>query len=253
VFDVPADAYGVFMGRFSSPLALRFADLTDPRPGDRVLDVGCGPGALTSVLVDRVGSDHVAAVDPSEPFVASLHERLPEVDVRVGPAEELPFDDGSFDLVVAQLVVHFMTDPVAGLREMARVTRPGGRVAANVWDHAGGRSPLDVFWSVVRELDPGATDESHLAGAREGHLAELLEAAGVAEVEASDLTVRVGFDSFDQWWEPYTFGVGPAGAYVAGLDDVRREAVRDACARRWPDGPFTVEAAAWCARGTISP
>jgi SAM-dependent methyltransferase len=250
-FDVAPDAYGRFMGRYSSPLAVALLDLLRPQPGDRALDVGCGPGALTTVLVDRLGASNVVALDPSVPFVSGLRERLPEVDARVGSAEELPFEDDSFDLALAQLVVHFMRDPAAGLREMARVTRPGGLLAASVWDHAGGRGPLSPFWAGVADGHPGARNESGLAGAREGDLVERFEAIdGLVDVEPFSLTVRVGFTSFEDWWEPFTFGVGPAGAYVGSLDAVRREEVRDACARRMPSGPFSLDATAWCARGT---
>ena len=127
-FDVSADAYLRFMGRYSEPLAARFADLAGIRPGQRVLDVGCGPGALAAELVSRVGAGAVSAVEPSASFVAAARDRLPGVDIRRSPAEQLPFGDGVFDAAMAQLVVHFMTDPVAGLREMGRVTRPGARV-----------------------------------------------------------------------------------------------------------------------------
>src|ERR1700727_934089 len=140
------------------------------RRGQRVLDVGCGPGALTAELVGRAGAHAVSAVEPSASFAAAVRERLPGVDVRRSAAEALPFPDGAFDAALAQLVVHFMADPVRGLREMGRVPRPGGMVAACVWDHAGGRGPLTAFWSAVRDLDPAAADESDLAGAREGHL-----------------------------------------------------------------------------------
>jgi SAM-dependent methyltransferase len=248
-FDVTADAYARFMGRFSAPLAERFVDLLAPRTGQRALDVGCGPGALTVPLVGLLGVDAVAAVDPSESFVASVRERLPGVDVRAAAAERLPFEDDGFDLALAQLVVHFMADPVAGLREMARVTRPGGTVAASVWDHSSGRGPLSTFWAAVTELVRGARDESGLAGVREGHLAALFDEAGLHEVQPEVLSVRVGFGGFEDWWQPYTLGVGPAGAYVAGLDPARRDKLRSRCAARLPDGPFEVEAAAWCVRG----
>jgi SAM-dependent methyltransferase len=184
--------------------------------------------------------------------VASLRERMPTVDVRLGSAEDLPFEDDAFDLALAQLVVHFMRDPAAGLREMARVTRPGGTMAASVWDHAGGRGPLTPFWQAVTSVHPGVRDESGLAGAREGDLVARFESAGLVGVESASLTVSVTFGSFEQWWEPYTLGVGPAGAYLASLDDVRRAELRDLCARRMPAGAFTLEATAWCARGTIA-
>src|SRR5256714_11808117 len=177
-FNVSADSYLRFMGQYSEPLAAQFADLAAVRGGQRVLDVGCGPGALTAELVRRTSPEAVSAVEPSGSFAVAARERLPGVDIRLAAAEQLPFGDAVFDAVLAQLVVHFMADPVAGLREMGRVTRPGGIVAACVWDHAGGRGPLSAFWRAVRELDPGADDESDLAGGRGGHPAGLVRPAG---------------------------------------------------------------------------
>ena len=166
-------------------------------------------------------------------------------------AERLPFPDGAFDAAMAQLVVHFMADPVAGLREMGRVTRPGGVVAACVWDHAGGRGPLTAFWSAVRELDPSADDESGLAGVREGHLAELFAQAGLGAAQVTALTVRVRYDRFEQWWEPLTLGVGPAGSYVASLAADRRAALREQCRRQLPADPVEISATAWAAVSRI--
>jgi len=246
-FEVGADAYGRFMGRFSEPLAAQFVAFAGLVRGGRALDVGCGTGALTAVLVERAGA--VSAVDPSEAFVAAARSRLPGVDIQRAGAERLPFPDDVFDFALAQLVVHFMADPVAGLREMGRVTRPGGTVAACVWDHAGGGSPLTTFWTAVNELDPQARDESALAGAREGHLAELFSAAGLHDIESALLTVRSSFAGFDEWWEPYTLGVGPAGEYVKGLDPGPRAALRERCAALLPGaGPFDVSASAWTVR-----
>src|SRR4029077_7800034 len=201
----------------------------------------------TSELVRRLGADAVAAVDPTEAFVAAARERHPGVDVRRAPAEGLPFPDDTFDAALAQLVVHFMADPVTGLREMARVTRPGGVVAACVWDHAGGRGPLSAFWRAVRELDPGADDESNLAGVREGHLAELFAQAGLDAVQTTTLTVRVRQEGFESWWETFMLGVGPAGAYLASLPAERRDELRELCRRQLPEGPFEVSATAWAA------
>ena len=248
-FAVSADAYDRFMGRYSVPLAPQLADLAGVSSGQHVLDVGCGPGALTAELVRRLGSTAVSAVDPSEPFVAAVQERHPEVTVRRASAEELPFPNEAFDAALAQLVVHFMENPVAGLGEMARVTRQGGVVAACVWDHGGGHGPLSLFWEVARELDPEVEDESHLAGTREGDLAELFQAAGLHEIEDTALSVSVEHPTFDDWWEPYTLGVGPAGAYVAGLDPELREQLRERCQERLPAPPFVLSARAWATHG----
>lgn len=244
-FEVTADAYMRFMGQYSEPLAPRFADLAGIHDGQRVLDVGCGPGALTAELVSRVGAASVSAVEPSASFAAAVRQRLPGAEVRQSAAEQLPFPDGTFDAALAQLVIHFMADPVRGLREMHRVTRPGGTVAACVWDHAGDRGPLAAFWAAVRELDPAAEDESGLAGVREGQLAKLFSQAGLDRTSVTTLTVRICHASFDHWWQPFTLGVGPAGGYVASLAPDRRAALREQCRRLLPAGPVEITAAAW--------
>ena len=249
-FDVAAEAYDRFMGRYSLQLSPQLADFAGVRGGgQRVIDVGCGPGALTAELVRRLGPAAVAAVDPSEPFVAAARARNPGVDVRSASAEQLPFPDDAFDAALAQLVVHFMSDPVAGLAEMGRVTRRDGIVAACVWDHAGGQGPLSLFWRAARELDPEVEDESQLAGAREGHLAELFEAAGLRDIEGTALSASVKHPSFEEWWEPFTGGVGPAGSHVAGLDALRAAELRERCRALLPDAPFALTARAWAARG----
>lgn len=237
------------MGRFSEQLGPLFADFAGVQGSGRALDVGCGPGALTVELVARLGAVNVAAIDPSEPFVEAARERNHEVDVRHAPAEKVPFADDAFDFALAQLVVHFMADAVAGLSEMARVTRSGGVVAACVWDYYGGTSPLSQFWTALEEFDSEAENEAHLAGAREGQLGELFCAAGLENVQQSSLSVGVEFASFEEWWAPYELGVGPAGAYVAGLDDARREELRELCRTRMQRAPFTITGRAWAARG----
>ena len=247
-FEVGGDAYGRFMGRYSEPLATVFTDWVGAHRGERALDVGCGPGALSGVLIDRLGIERVVAVDPSEPFVDAITARFPGLEVHRCPAEQLPFDDSQFDQTLAQLVVHFMQDPETGLAEMARVTRPGGTVAACVWDLAGDRSPLSTFWAAVRRLDPAATDESWARGAREGQLAELALDAGLTDVESTELRVTVTHPSFDEWWDPFTFGVGPAGDHVASLGDAARDALREECRSAFPDGAFEVTAVAWAMR-----
>ena len=250
-FAVAAESYDRFMGRYSVLLAPQLATLAGVAAGQRVLDVGCGPGALTTELVRLVGPGGVTAVDPSESFVAAARERHPGVTVELAGAEQLPFPDGSFDAALAQLVVHFMADPVAGLREMARVTRSGGVIAACVWDYAGGTSPLSAFWDAAHELDSDVDDESGLAGARAGHLAELFEAAGLRHVAETALAVTIEHPTFEDWWEPFTLGVGPAGAYVAGLDAERQAELRERCRARLPNRPFALIARAWAARGRV--
>ena len=250
-FAVDAGAYDRFMGRYSVRLAPSFADFAGIAAGRRVLDVGCGPGALTTELVQRLGAAAVAAVDPSERFVAAARERHPGVQVRIAAAEELPFADAEFDAALAQLVVHFMDDPVRGLAEMVRVTRNGGVVAACVWDHAGGHTPLAPFWDAVHELDPDATDESRLAGGHEGHLTELCTKAGLRDVEETALPVSVEHATFEEWWEPFTLGVAPAGAYVTSLDSARQTELRERCQERLGAGPFVIDSRAWSALGYV--
>ncbi|MDN5805371.1 MAG: class I SAM-dependent methyltransferase [Microlunatus sp.] len=249
-FDVSADAYGRFMGRFSEPLAVEFAAFAGVQSGMTALDVGCGPGALTARLVELLGADSVRAADPSPSFVAAARARFPGMDIAEARAEALPLPDNAVDMALAQLVVHFMKDPVAGLREMARVTRPGGIVAACTWDLGPtGRAPVSLLEQAAKDLGVGDAREAGLPGSLEGHLAELLTAAGLTDVSSGEATVHVAFADFDQWWEPYTLGVGPAGVLVKGLDPVDRERLRVRCSELLPDGPFEITATAWCVRG----
>jgi SAM-dependent methyltransferase len=248
-FEVAADAYDQFMGRFSRLLAPQMADLAGVHPGQDALDVGCGTGALTQVLVDRLGAKNVTGVDPSEAFVAAARERFPDVRIEHGSAEALPFDDDVVDASIAQLVVHFMKDPVRGIGEMRRVTRPGGTVAACVWDHAGKTGPLHLFWAAANSLGPNAPDEANLPGAREGHLLELFGAAGLRDVEGSVVVADLEMPTFDDYWAPFNRGVGPAGAYVRQLAPAERERLREKARELAGSEPFTVTARAWAARG----
>ncbi|HEY6635204.1 MAG TPA: methyltransferase domain-containing protein [Acidimicrobiia bacterium] len=250
-FAIPADAYDRFMGRYSMPLARSFADFAGVEAGQSVLDVGCGPGALTGELVRRLGPAAVSAADPSESFVAAAQERYPMVDVRRAAAESMPFDDQAFDAALAQLVVHFMTDPIAGLTEMARVTRAEGTVAACVWDHSGVRGPLSLFWEAARQLDPDVDDESNYAGASEGDLARLFESAGLHDIDDGVVSVDVEHPTFEEWWEPFTLGVGPAGDHTRSLDPERQLQLREKCRELQPAAPFVVTAVAWAARGRV--
>jgi len=243
-----ADAYDRFMGRYSRPLAAPFADFAGLPLDGRVLDVGCGPGALTSELARRAGPRLVTAVDPTEEYVAALRDRDPGVQVIRATAEDLPFEEGCFDATLAQLVVNVMDDPVAGLREMARVTRDGGVVAACVWDFTDG-GPLGPFWAAARTLDPEVETGSVCPGSRAGHLADLFRAAGIRDIVDSAVAVDVEHSTFEDWWEPFTLGVAPSGAHVAGLEPDRRTALRELCRGRLPEPPFVVSAKAWVARG----
>jgi ubiquinone/menaquinone biosynthesis C-methylase UbiE len=248
-FNVAADAYDRFMGQYSSQLSSQLADLAGIEAGQHVIDVGCGPGALTTELVQRLGASAVAAVDPSEQFVAAIRERHPGVDVRLASAENLPFGDSEFDAALAQLVVHFMADPIDGLSEMRRVTRPGGVVAASVWDMGGGRAPISPYWKAARELDPKLTGESDRAGGQEGHLVELFAAAGLRDVEQAELTATTEYETFEEWWYPYTLGVGPAGAHAQSLEPEQLAELRERCRQLLPEPPFAFTAYAWAARG----
>ncbi|PKH42830.1 Ubiquinone/menaquinone biosynthesis C-methylase UbiE [Nocardioides alpinus] len=248
-FEVAGEAYDRFMGRYSRPLAADLAALLAPSTGQRAIDVGCGPGALTGALVERLGVDAVAAVDPSAPFVEACGARFPGVDVRQGTADSLPFDDDTFDLAAAGLVVHFMPDPVAGLTEMARVTRAGGWVAATVWDLAGSRAPMWPVWEAFGVIRPGGLAEERLPAGTDGELRRMFEAAGLRDVEAAEMPVTVTHGTFEEWWTPYLKGVGPIGEELAALDTSDRQRVEDLCRDRLGAGPFDLTAVAYAVRG----
>lgn len=245
-----AASYARFMGRFSEPLAHRFADLAPPPPSGRLLDVGCGPGVLTAVLAERYGAERVDAIDPSPAMVTSARERLPGVEVREGAAEALPYPDDAYAASYAQLVVHFMADPHAGVAELARVTRPGGLVAACVWDHGGGRGPLSLFWSAVDEVDPGArAGHRPSMGSTEGDLLRLFGDAGLHDVQPGQLPVTLPLASFEEWWAPFAEPAGSVGDYLATRTPDQVAELREECRRRLPEGPFELTVWAWCATG----
>ena len=248
-FDVAGEAYDRFMGRYSSPLAASLADWLGVTSGHRVLDVGCGPGALTEHLVALVGADQVAAVDPSESFVEACRSRHPGVDVRLGAAEALPFEDDTFDVTAACLVVHFMTDPVGGLAEMKRVTRTGGRVGATVWDLADSRAPMWPLWEAFAEIAPQHLGERGFQGGSRDSLVAILEGAALRDIESVELPVTVTHPTFDEWWEPYLHGVGPAGEAIAAMDPDRRASLAEVLRRNLGEGPFDITAVAFAALG----
>ena len=256
MFRAPADAYDRFVGRYGPPLAAAFADFAGVEVGMRALDVGAGTGALTAVLAERLGAGAVTAAEPSEPFAAACRARVAGAEVVVAAAEALPFGDREFDATLSQLVVNFMADPERGVREMARVTRPGGVVAACVWDYAGEMTLLRAFWDAAREVEPepaAAADEAVvMSWCREGELAELSRRCGLEDVESRALAVEARYDDFDDLWAPFPTGVGPAGAFCVSLDGERQAELREAYRRRLgvDDGPFTLTARAWAAVGT---
>ena len=257
MFQAPPAAYDRYIGRYSGELAVGLMAFAGVAPGQRALDVGCGPGGLTAALAERLGAGAVAAIDPSEPFVEACRERVPGADVRAGGAEALPWGDGAFDAVLSQLVVNFMSDAVAGVREMRRVARPGGTVASAVWDYAGEMTLLRCFWDAAARVDPeggAAKDEGRVMRyCRPDELQALWEAAGLGEVAGSDLRVSAAYEDFDGLWAPLERGVGPAGAYAVGLDQERRAALREELrgALGSPDGAFTLSARAWCVSGRV--
>lgn len=252
-FATSGEAYDAFMGRYSRPLATVFADAADIRAGQTVLDVGCGPGALTEVLVGRLGTENVRACDPSPPFVEACTARLPGVDVRAGRAEAIPFDDGAFDAALAQLVLHFVSDPAAAGTELRRVLRPGGVAAACVWDFDGGMEMLRAFWDASVSVVPDAPDEAHtLRFGHPGEIAELLATAGFENIEETTLHVTSTYTGFEDLWSGFLAGIGPAGAFLVSLDDEPRRAIREELFRilAAPAGPFTLGAVARFAQGT---
>jgi len=248
-FFVGADAYDNFMGRYSSRLAAEFADFAGVNGGN-VIDVGAGTGTLTAELMRR--GANVAAVEPSEPFVEAYANRHPGVDVRHSPAEQIPYADGEFDAALAQLVVNFMGDAVAGVREMARVTKPGGVVAACVWDLDGGRSPISPVWKAAQKLGFGANrGNDHATGTGPGQLFDVFTQAGLRDVQEEEVSIAIEHASFDEWWEPFTHGVGPVGAFVQGLGDEQRNALIDELRNSLGDPPSGIAAVTWAARGRV--
>jgi SAM-dependent methyltransferase len=252
------DAYDSWVGRYGQQLADALVEFAGVEAGMRALDVGCGPGALTRALVDRLGASNVAAADPSEPFVEACRSRLPGVEVVVASAEALPFADNEFDGALSQLVVNFMSDAEAGIREMARVTRPGGVVAACVWDYGGEMTLMRAFWAAAREVDPvrgaEADEGAVMRWSGEGDLEELWRLIGLTDVRFDALVVRAAYESFDDLWSPLPTGVGPAGAFAKSLDDERRAALYDAYRRGLGvgDESFELTARAWAVAGTVA-
>ena len=250
-FAVPPEGYDNFMGRYSRQLSPLLAHFAGVRPGFRALDVGCGPGALTEVLAGLIGPEHVGAADPSPGFAAACAARVPGADVHAAPAEQLPWEDATFDVALAQLVVEFMRDVGAGVREMRRTVKPGGTVAACTWE-AGGMTMLHTFWEAAVAVDPAAPAERMRLG-RPDALRELWTDSDLDDVVVEPLDVESAYEDFDSFWRPFTGGVGPAGAYLASLAPDTQAALREECRRRLgdPQAPFRLSARAWAARGRV--
>jgi ubiquinone/menaquinone biosynthesis C-methylase UbiE len=227
------------------------------RPGQRALDVGCGPGALAVELVALLGAANVSAVDPSERFVEVCRLRAPGADVRVGVAESLPFPDASFDAVLAQLVVDGMADARHGVAEMRRVARPGGVVAASIWDFEGGMTLLRAAWNAALALD---ADMARSFGAdrrrpfsRPDELDELWRATGLREVEVGKVSAGADYADLDDLWYPFAAGVGGIGGFVQSLDERTRTRMKLEIGRNLgnPRGTFRLIAEAWYIRGRV--
>ena len=251
-FTASADAYDRFIGRYTPSLATALADAAGVRAGMRVLDVGCGPGGLAGVLASRLGAANVAAIDPAPQFAEACRARNPGADVRDGVAEELPWADGTFDAALSSLVIGFMSDADKGLGEMRRVTRVGGTVAACMWDvDGGGMTMLRTFWAAARRVDPTTAGEGPRAGTAEDDIAVRLRRVGLDDVVGGALQSRADYAGFDDFWEPFTFAIGPTGQYLGSLSTEQQAQVREGCRAALPDGPFTLDARAWYARGTV--
>lgn len=255
MFRKPAAAYDRFIGRYAAALGEELVAFARVERGMRALDVGCGPGGLTAVLAARLGAEHVAAAEPSEPFAAACRERVPGVEVVAAGAEALPFPDGAFDAALAQLVVNFMADAPAGVREMARVTRAGGVVGACVWDYAGEMTFLRAFWDAAREVEPeraSAADEGpRMRYCDPASLEALWREAGLDDVRSAALVVSAGYSGFDDLWAPLLAGIGPAGAFTAAASEDARAALRTALRDRLGAGdePFSLSARAFAVVG----
>jgi SAM-dependent methyltransferase len=255
-----SDAYDRFMGRWSRRLAPVFANFAELKGRGRVVDVGCGIGALSFAVLEGAPSVTAIAVDRSLAYAHFAQHQSPSQRVRflVGNAQALPIATNSMDAALALLVINFIPDPTEAVQQMIRVIRPGGIVAAAVWDYGASMEMLRVFWDEVVALDPAASasDERHMPLCRRGELAALWRGNGLEHVQERELAVELAFSSFDDYWQPFLGGQGPAGAYAASLSNGQRASLearlRTRLVGRGNDGPFTLAARAWAAKGVVS-
>ncbi len=251
------DPYERYVGRWSRRVAPRFLSWLALPPGQRWLDVGCGTGALCAAIADTCSPASLAGAEPSEGFLKTARQNLGgRADLRSGSATALPFEAGAFDVVVSGLVLNFVPDPRAALAEMSRVTRPGGTLAAYVWDYAGKMELMRAFWDAAVALDPAAAalDEGpRFPLCRPEALAQLFTGAGLKEVATVALDVPTPFAGFDDYWQPFLGGQGPAPAYAMSLDEAARARLRERLRQRLParpDGSIALTARAWAVRAT---
>ncbi|MFD2091457.1 class I SAM-dependent methyltransferase [Blastococcus deserti] len=251
-----ASGYERRIGRYSMPLGVAFAEALGVRAGQRILDVGCGSGALTVALVTRCGTRGVVGVDPEEAGLRSCAGRAPGVALLRGVAERLPLASRAFDVVAAQLVLGLVDDPAAALAEMRRVCRPGGTVAGCVWDFAGGMTVLRAFWDAAVEVAPSATEHDQARAQRltdPSSLAAAWHAAGLTGVAAEPIVVSATYADLEDLWQPLTVPDGGPGRFLALLTAAEREQIRGGLVGRLghPAGPFSLTARAWSVRGTV--
>jgi SAM-dependent methyltransferase len=253
VFDAGDDAYDRFMGRYSSRLAPHFADFAGLHAGQRALDCGAGTGALTTELVSRLGPESVVVAEPSPRFVDGLKAKFPELDVRLTPAEELPWPDGELDAALAQLVISFVTDAPAAVRELRRVVREGGVVAICMWDLGGGMEMLAAIGRARRVVSDEPVGDERLTNWRPEEMSALFEGAGLRNIVLETLEVEREYSGYDEFWSALLGGAGPAGAFVQTLDAEGKEKMRAATHRELgsPNGPFTLHARCNAVRGVV--